>query len=229
MTDADALVKAIQTQVEEDEGAVYAAGTYWDVPYLIYSEFGSKQDYIVVGAYAKDGRGWVVEITGMQPERALEMVPYACGGVTGSPAGWQAGQDRWMEYNVAGLSVRVPGELLEEADFYPDCAYFVDSQWETELEVMSGDVEEFDPQIDSAKALADWFARETEADGDTVIDRGEKNGVPYLVCGDGEDAVLVAFYVSGERYWMIAAECAGKEPEAKWVDLVTGGKIADGV
>jgi hypothetical protein len=130
-----------------------------------------------------------------------------------------------MEYNIAGLLIRVPGELLEEADFYPDCAYFVDSQAETELEVMSGGLDEFDGAVSDAQTLADWFARETEADGDAVLTRNAKNGAPYLVCWDGETVTLVGFYVSGEQYWMVAAENVATEPETRWIDMVTGGKI----
>lgn len=225
VTDADALAARIQTQVEEDEGVVYASGIYWDVPYLIYSESGSEQDTAVVGLYARDGRGWTVEIAGIHADRASQMVPYACGGVVQSPAGWDAGEASWMAYSVAGLSIRVPGELLEEADFYPDCAYFVDSQSDAELEVMSGFTDEFEGEIGNAMMLADWFAGETEADGDAILARGVENGVPYLVCWDGQTAKLVGFYVSGEQYWMIAAENTAEEPEEKWFDLVTGGEF----
>ena len=225
LTDADALAKTIQAQVEDDEGTVYASGTYWDVPYLIYSEFGSEQDLSVVGVYAQNGRSWTVEITGRNADRAVEMVPYVCGGVVASPAGWHAGKDAWMAYSIAGLRIRVPGELLEEADFYPDCAYFADSQSDAELEVMSGLLDEFEGEIVDAIMLADRFAQETEDDGDTVLVRGGQNGVPYLVCWDGDDAVLVGFYVSGEEYWMIAVENVAAQPEEKWIAMVTGGEI----
>ena len=225
VTDAGALANSIQTRVEENDGIVYASGTYWDVPYLIYSEFGSEKDYSVVGLYAQNGRAWMVEITGMHPDRAVQMVPYACGGVVQLPEGWEAGADGWMAYNIAGLAIRVPGEMLNEADFYADCAYFVDSRTETELEVMSGGLDEFDGEIADAEALADWFVRETEENGDIVLALGENQGVPYLICGDGESANLVGFYVSGEQYWMIAAENVAAEPEMKWIWLATSGKI----
>jgi hypothetical protein len=113
VTDAPALAKDIRTQVEEDEGAVYSTGTYWDVTYLIYSESDSKQDCALVGLYVRDGRGWMVQITGIDLERAAQMVPYVCGGAFATPAGWDAGSDNWMAYSVAGLGIRVPGEMLE--------------------------------------------------------------------------------------------------------------------
>ena len=226
LADGDALAKYIQTRVEEDEGAVYAGGTYWDVTYLIYSELGSEQDCTVVGLYAHNGRGWAVEIAGINLDSAVQMVPYVCGGVVQKTVGWGAGTDAWMAYSIAGLEIRVPGEMLEEADFYPDCAYFVARRSETELEVMSGFMDEFDEEIGSAQMLAEWFAGETESDGDTVVTHGEENGVPYLVCWNGEKATLVGFYVSGEQYWMIAAENVAAEPEKKWIALVTGGQIA---
>ena len=91
VTDAPALAKDIRTQVEEDEGAVYATGTYWDVTYLIYSESDSKQDCALVGLYVRDGRGWMVQITGIDLERAAQMVPYVCGGAFATPAGWDTG------------------------------------------------------------------------------------------------------------------------------------------
>lgn len=225
VTDAQALSQYVQTLVEENEGGILATGTYWDVPYLIYSEYGSKKDYSVVGLYAKDGRAWMVEITGMHPDRAVQMVPYACSGVVQSPAGWDAGEAQWLHYNIGGLGVRIPAELLEEADFYSDCAYFVDSQSDTELEVMSGPVEEFEGEVTNAQTLADWYVREAEADGDAVLTRGEENGVPYVICSDGDIATLVGFYVSGEQYWMIVAESVAAEPEMKWIALVTGGNV----
>lgn len=225
VTDAQMLTQHFQKQVEENDGVIYAAGTYWDVPYLIYSEFGAEQAYTVVGLYAWDGRGWMVEITGMHPDRAVQMVPYACSGVVQSPAGWDADKDRWMTFSIAGMGVRIPAELLEEADFYADCAYFADSQSDTELEVMSGLLEEFEGAVTDAQTLAVWFAGDQEADGDTVLTRDEANGVPYLVCWEGEDAILVGFYVSGEQYWMVAAENVATEPETGWIDLVTGGQI----
>ena len=225
VTDAPALAKDIRTRVEEDEGAVYATGTYWDVTYLIYSESDSKQDCALVGLYVRDGRGWMVQITGIDLERAAQMVPYVCGGAFATPAGWDAGSDNWMAYSVAGLGIRVPGEMLEEADFYPDCAYFVDSQSDTELEVMSGSTDEFESEIRDANMLADWFEQETQSSGDTVLTRGEENGVPYLVYGDGEDATLVGFYVSGEEYWVIVVENVAAQPEEKWIAMVTGGEI----
>lgn len=225
VTDAGVLANSIQTRVEENDGIVYASGTYWDVPYLIYSEFGSEKDYSVVGLYAQNGRAWMVEITGMHPDRAVQMVPYVCGGAFATPAGWDAGSDNWMAYSVAGLGIRVPGEMLEEADFYPDCAYFVDTKSDAELEVMSGSTDEFESEIRDANMLADWFEQETQSSGDTVLTRGEENGVPYLVYGDGEDATLVGFYVSREEYWVIVVENVAAQPEEKWIAMVTGGEI----
>lgn len=225
VTDEQVLARYIQEQVEENEGVIYASGTYWDVTYLIYSEYGSEQDTTVAGLYANEGRGWMIQISGVHVDLAVELVPYVCGGVVYSPSGWDVEADQWMAYDIAGMEIRVPGELLEEADFYPDHAYFVDSQSETELEVSAGLVDEFEGEIRDAEMLADWVAREAEDDGDMVLARGEKNGVPYLIFGDGETATLVGLYVSGERYWMITAEYVAAEPEDKWIALVTGGKI----
>jgi hypothetical protein len=225
VTDEEVLVEYIQKEVEENEGVIYASGTYWDVPYLIYSEFGSEQVLNVVGLYARNGRGWMVEIAGVSLDWAVQMVPYVCGGAGGSPAGWEAGSKTWMAYNIAGLTIRVPGEMLTEADFYSDCAYFVDGESPVELEVASGLLEELEIEAADAEDLAAWFVRETEADGDAVLTQNTQNGVPYLVFWDGEDAVLIGFYLSGEQYWMIAAENVAADPEAKWIDLVTGGEI----
>lgn len=225
VTDVQMLNQYFQKQVAQNDGVIYAGGSYWDVPYLIYSEVGSKKVYSVVGMYAQNGRAWIVQIDGVRPDKAVEMVPYVCGAVVQLPAGWDAEADRWMAYTIAGLDIRVPGELLEEADFYSDCAYFADRQTDAELEVMSGTLDEFGREIRDANMLADWFDGETEGDGNAVLIRGEGNGVPYLVCGDDENATLVGFYVSGEQYWMIAAENVAAEPEMKWIWLVTSGKI----
>ena len=225
VTDEQVLTRYVQEQVEENEGVIYANGTYWDVTYLIYSDRGSEWDTTVAGLYAGDGRGWVVQISGVSVDMAVELVPYVCSGMLGSPAIWAVGAESWMAYSIAGLGIRVPEELLEEADFYPDCAYFVDSQSDVELEVISGGLDEFDGEVSGIQELVDWFARETESDGDTILVRGEENGVPYLVCGDGETSSLVGFYISGEQYWMIAAENVTAELDEKWIALVTSGEI----
>lgn len=223
--DAQGLAELLEQTIMENNGFISQKGTYDDVPYLIYSEYGAEQDLSVAGVYAAEGKTWIVEATGMDKDAAINMVPYVTGGEAKPLVCRNDPASAWNVYDVGGLTFRLPDEFLDKADFYEDCAYFASGELGVELEVSCEPMDDIAGDFDTAEELAQLFARMVEADGDEVMEIASHNGVPYVVWFDGFDSHVLAFYVKDGRHWTMGMEQIDGSRVGELLVYITNGSL----